>query len=127
MIDEMYVDHTSQSVDEVKRVRRIGWVLVIFLWPLQFTSSSAAADVPCADRLTEFANSHEVKLDLTQMTIGPRWVAAGHEVRKLPGHTVRIPMAACSGVVAVDLAPDCQILKSRGEDGCRAMFPLTFH
>ena len=110
-----------------KRLWRIGPVLTGYLLSLWIASYGAVADVPCANRLMDFANSHSLTLDLNRLTIGPRWVAAGHEVRKLPGHTVRIPVAACDGTVAVDLAPDCQILKSRGEDGCRAKFPLTFH
>ena len=127
MTDETDVVETSHSADTVKRLRWIGCAWLMYPLSLQIVSSGVAAEVPCANRLMDFAKYHALTFDLTHTTVGPRWVAAGHEVRKLPGHTVRIPVDACDGTVAVDFAPDCQILKNRGENGCRAKFPLTFH
>ena len=81
----------------------------------------------CLDALAVFAAEQGVSMDGHRVEFSARWVGAGHEVSRVPGLTARIPVDRCNGVLAVDLSEMCRILKSRGEEGCSATFPMAFH
>lgn len=66
-------------------------------------------------------------MDPAQVTFTERWAGAGHEIKRLPGHRARLPLKACGGTLAIDLSEDCRVLRSRGEGGCRAAYPLMFY
>ena len=81
----------------------------------------------CLDRLAAFAKAQGLNFAPAETRFGPRWVGAGHEIRRVPGLVARLPVAHCAGTLAVDLGANCKVVKSRGEGACRRAFPLTFH
>ena len=89
--------------------------------------SAEATGSVCLGQLAAFAGEQGIPFDPALVTFGARWGGAGHEIKRLPGSTARLPVERCGAVLAVDLGADCRILKSRGEGACRATFPLTFH
>ena len=96
-----------------------------------FSVPAAAAERPivpsCLDELAAYSADLSIGFDAAKVTFGARWIGAGHEVRRVPGVTARLPVKSCGAVVAVDLSDACAILKSRGEGTCKKAFPLTFH
>jgi len=98
---------------------------------LVFSMPAAAAEPPvtpaCFDELAAYSADLGIGFDAAKVEFGARWIGAGHEVRRVPGMTARIPVESCGAALAVDLSVTCGILKSRGEGACRKVFPLTFH
>lgn len=119
-------------MERMTGVTRNAWSGGLFAVLLLALAASAAADerpvAPiCLDALAAFAADRGVEFDAARVTFGPRWIGAGHEVRRVPGSTARIPVKNCGATLAVDLSDECAILKSRGEGACKSAFPLTFH
>ena len=107
-------------------------LLSLLLGLLGQTDAAATDDGPavapgCLDELAAFATSADIAFDRAAITFGPRWVGAGHEIKRLPGLRVKLPVERCGATLALDLSPDCRIVRSRGEKGCKAAFPLSFH
>ncbi len=105
------------------------WPVTLFLLAMLCGPSGGVADdgSPCLDALAAFAAEKGVDFDPESVTFGDRWASAAHEVQKLPGSRARLAQESCDGALAVDLTPECRIIKSQGEDGCKAAYPLSFH
>ena len=113
-------------------MRRYAWRRGLFpVLLLALAATAAAAERPvapvCLEALAAFAADRGVEFDGARVTFGARWIGAGHEVRRVPGATARIPVKSCGAMLAVDMSDACVILKSRGEGACKSAFPLTFH
>lgn len=106
------------------------WAVPNAALALALTGSTGSADdvsPVCLEELASFAAERDLDFDPDSIAFASRWAGAGHEVSRLPGTRARLPMSRCDGALAVDLGPDCRILKSRGEGACRADFPLVFY
>lgn len=81
----------------------------------------------CFGALGAFAQSRGAPFDRATATFGPRWGGGGHEFSRVPGMRVRIPVPSCNGALVLDVAPNCHIVKSWGENGCKQRFPREIH
>ena len=87
----------------------------------------SARDARCFHELAAFAAQRDIAFDAEQVAVAERWAGAGHEIKRLPGLRLRLPVAHCGGTLAVDFTEDCRLVRSRGEGGCRAAYPVTFY
>ena len=95
---------------------------------LPLISLSASQELQsCQGIVAAFASQNSIALNSDKISIEDRWVGAGHEVRKLPGWTIKLPVPECSGHVALDVTPSCKLVKSRGLGNCSKSFPVTFY
>jgi len=78
----------------------------------------------CFDELAAFAAARGLAYDAADIRFSERWAGGGHEVQRVPGVRARLPVAACGDVLVVDLAPNCQVVKSWGEGACKGDYPV---
>ena len=111
-----------------RRPFSLACLLALLLASMLPSDVEAAEEAPaCLEQLAAFAAEQGLAFDPAQIEFSPRWTGAGHEIKRLPGHRARLPAAACGASVAVDLSPDCRVVKSAGEGPCKATYPPAFH
>ncbi len=113
-------------------VRTLGWIsrstwLALSLCLTTSAPSAAVKEITCLDALSAFAAQRDIMFAVEKVIVAERWAGAGHEVKRLPGVRLRLPVAHCEGSLAVDFTEDCRLVRTRGEGGCRSAYPVTYY
>ncbi len=107
-------------------ISRLRW-LALALFLATSVPGATLATERCLAALAAFTAERDIPFDAQAVTVAERWAGAGHEVKRLPGVRLRLPVARCGGRLAVDFTEDCRLTRTRGDGGCRAAYPLTYY